>query len=129
MTADRDRNKVAALGFFEQAFNQHQPEDAVDRYMAEPYVQHNPHAEDGMAGSKIAIRSLVAQFPEMHIEVKRVLAEGDLVALHNHLVLLPGTDGMATVDIFRFNAEGRIVEHWDVIQEVPAAAANRNTMF
>ena len=86
-------NKRAAVGFFELAFNHHQPEDAVARYMAEPYVQHNPQAGDGMENSKAAIRGLCAQFPELHLDIKRVIAAQDLVLVHHHLTLTPGEAG------------------------------------
>jgi predicted SnoaL-like aldol condensation-catalyzing enzyme len=129
MAHDLEANKQAAIAFFQRGFNEHDAETAVSTYMAEPYVQHNPQAADGMEASKAAIGGLVSQFPDAVITPRRVVAEGDLVALHNHLVLVPGTPGLATVDIFRFNDDGKIVEHWDVIQEIPAEAANDNTMF
>jgi predicted SnoaL-like aldol condensation-catalyzing enzyme len=129
MPQDLEANKKAAIAFFQVGFNEHDPETAVSAHMAEPYTQHNPQAADGMEASKAAIGGLVSQFPEATITPRRVIAEGDLVVLHNHLVLVPGTPGMATVDIFRFNEDGKIIEHWDVIQEIPAEAANDNTMF
>jgi len=71
---------------------------------------------------------LRGQFPELHLDIKRALAEEDLVFTHSHLHLKPGDRGMSVADIWRI-ADGRIVEHWDVVQEVPEASANDNTMF
>jgi predicted SnoaL-like aldol condensation-catalyzing enzyme len=63
------------------------------------------------------------------VDIKRIIAEGDLVAVHCHLVLKAGQRGTAVMDMFRLDVDGKIVEHWDVLQEVPEKAANQNTMF
>jgi predicted SnoaL-like aldol condensation-catalyzing enzyme len=121
-------NKQRALEFFEIAFNQKRPEDAVRAFMGDPYIQHNPGADDGQENSIAAINGFVSQFPELSVEVKRVVAEDDLVAIHHHLRTSPEDRGIAALDIFRFR-DGKIVEHWDVLQPVPEKPANDNTMF
>ena len=74
------------------------------------------------------VHYFTAAFPNFRLEVKRLVAEGDLVMMHSHLVRQPGDRGVAVVDIFRLE-EGKIVEHWDVSQEVPEKSANNNSMF
>lgn len=92
------------------------------------YTQHNPMAADGPEGLKGFLQFLRAQYPDSHSEIKRAFADGDYVVLHVHAVRVPGARGSAVVDIFRLE-NGKIVEHWDVIQEIPEKAANRNGMF
>jgi predicted SnoaL-like aldol condensation-catalyzing enzyme len=105
------------LAFYEAALNDKDVEKA-ERYLGDVYLQHNPHVPDGPEGLFRFIRFRRDNYPDAHNEVKRVIAEGDLVALHVHSVVVPGTPGRAIVDIFRV-AEGKVVEHWDVIQEIP----------
>jgi predicted SnoaL-like aldol condensation-catalyzing enzyme len=121
-------NKDIAVGFFQKAFVERNPAEAVATYMGDPYVQHNPQAPDGRDGSVLAIGGLLESAPDMIFETKRVIAEGDIVALHNHMRMSPEDRGYATVDLFRI-VDGKIMEHWDVIQPIPEDAANDNTMF
>ena len=121
-------NKEIAVGFFQRAFVERDPAGAVATYVGDPYVQHNPQAPDGPEGSVAAIGGLLGQAPLLELDIKRVIAEGDLVAVHLHLRMAPEDRGFATCDIFRI-ADGKIVEHWDVIQPVPTDTANDNTMF
>jgi predicted SnoaL-like aldol condensation-catalyzing enzyme len=102
--------------------------DAVDALIAPGYIQHNPNAATGAEGLKAMLRRARQKYPEVRHEVKRILADGDLVAVHVHVRFEPDSPGFATVDIFRLS-EGRIVEHWDVIQAVPTEAQNANGMF
>jgi len=101
----------------------------VDRYIRPDYIQHNPVAPDGSAALKAVAGPLVAQFPDLSYGIKRVIAEGDLVLLHSNVVLTPGTRGTAVVDIFRFDQDHMIAEHWDTVQEVPATSVSGNDMF
>lgn len=101
---------------------------AIDRYWGPEYHQHNPSIADGVAGVKAGLGGFFEAFPQLKVTPKRVIAEGDLVAVHSHYVNAPGERGQAIVDLFRVRA-GKIVEHWDVIQDVPATSANDNTMF
>jgi predicted SnoaL-like aldol condensation-catalyzing enzyme len=100
----------------------------VDRFVRPDYIQHNPLAPDGAEALKNLGTAVRRQFPDAQYDVKRVIADGDLVLVHSNVVMTPGTRGSAVVDIFRFQG-GRIAEHWDVTQAVPETSANDNTMF
>ena len=102
--------------------------DAVDALIAPGYIQHNPNAATGAEGLKAMLRRARQKYPQVRHDVKRILADGDLVAVHVHVRFEPDSLGFATVDIFRLS-EGRIVEHWDVMQAVPTEAQNANGMF
>lgn len=101
----------------------------VDRHIRPDYIQHNPLAPNGTAALKAFAGPLATQFPDLKYDIKRVFAEGDLVLAHSNVVLTPGTRGTAVVDIFRFDRDGRIAEHWDVAQQVPATSVSGNDMF
>ncbi|MGW1745618.1 nuclear transport factor 2 family protein [Streptomyces sp. NPDC002092] len=101
---------------------------AIDRYWGPEYDQHNPDIADGVEGVRSGLGAYFKQFPQLTVTPKRVIAEGDLVAVHSHYVNAPGERGQAIVDLFRVRG-GKIVEHWDVIQDVPATSANGNGMF
>jgi len=118
---------VAAVEFLDLAVNQKKVAEAVSKYVAPPYTQHNPQVPDGVDGVRAGITGLVKQIPGLHYEFKRVIVDGDLVAVHSLLSGM-GERGSAVVDIFRLK-DGKLVEHWDVHQAVPATAANNNTMF
>ena len=127
MTSQPD-NKTIVQEFYEIAFNQRRPVEAVADYIGDHYTQHDPMSGDG-PGSFIAFVNGVAEaFPDARTEFKRFIADGDLVAVHSHFIRQPGDRGMALVDIFRLEG-GKIVEHWSVMQEVPDTAAHDNTMF
>lgn len=134
--AQLDRHTETAVAFYETAFNDGEPEKAVEEYVGvdstgqKLYIQHNPLAEDG-AQAFIDFVNLFKHvlFPELHVEIVRTVAECDLVVTHSHLQLTPDARGSAVVDIFRFDEHGKIVEHWDVIQDIPADPANDNGMF
>ncbi|HEY7649017.1 MAG TPA: nuclear transport factor 2 family protein [Methylomirabilota bacterium] len=126
-SAQLERNKKVVLEFYEKGLNQKDAE-AASQYFGAKYTQHNPLAADGAEGFKGFIKFLREKFPKSHSEIKRVFADGDFVILHVHSIREPGTRGAAIVDIFRLE-NGKIVEHWDVIQPVPDKAANTNGMF
>jgi predicted SnoaL-like aldol condensation-catalyzing enzyme len=121
------RNKETVLSFYETAIN-NRDYDAAEKYMGPYYKQHNPIAEDGKQGFKKYLNYMHDTYPNAHSDIKRVAAEGDLVFLHVHAVKVPNTRGQAVVDIFRLE-NGKIVEHWDAIQDVPEKSANENGMF
>jgi predicted SnoaL-like aldol condensation-catalyzing enzyme len=125
--ADLEANKKTVVAFYEKAINQ-KDFDAASKHLGARYIQHNPVAADGPEGLKGFIGFLRDKFPNSKSEIKRVFAEGDYVILHVHAVREPGTRGRAIIDIFRLE-NGRIVEHWDVAQDVPEKAANANGMF
>ena len=120
-------NKKTVVEFYEKAINQKDFE-AASKYMGPRYTQHNPMAADGPGGLQGFLQFLRAKYPNSHSEIKRVFADGDYVILHVHAIREPGTRGSAIVDIFKLE-NGKIVEHWDVIQEIPEKAANTNGMF
>jgi len=124
-----ETNKKLVLEFYDLAINK-KDYDAAAKYLGDKYVQHNPTAADGPEGLKGFIDFLKSQFPQQHNEVKHVYTDGDFVILHVHSVRTPGTLGRAIVDICRLE-NGKVVEHWDVIQDVadPAGARNSNGMF
>ena len=105
------------VAFYEAALNE-KDIDKAKRYLGDTYVQHNPRVPDGPEGLFRFVQFRRDRYPAAHNEVKRVIADGDLVALHVHSVVIPGTPGRQIVDIFRVE-DGKVVEHWDVIQEIP----------
>jgi predicted SnoaL-like aldol condensation-catalyzing enzyme len=121
-------NKKIVLEYTDLAFNQRKPEEAVANYQGPYYRQHNPSAKDGSEPFIGFVKWFAQTYPSFQIDFKRIVAEGDLVVTHSHLVQKPGDRGMAVVDIFRLE-NGKIVEHWDVVQEIPETYANTNTMF
>ena len=125
--ADLEANKKIVVDFYEKALNQ-KDFDAAAKYFGPRYTQHNPGAPDGPEGFKRLVTLLKEKFPNSHNEIKRVIAEGDLVVLHVHSKRSPEERGRAIVDIFKVE-NGKIVEHWDVVQDVPEKSANDNTMF
>ncbi|MCC6735082.1 MAG: nuclear transport factor 2 family protein [Bauldia sp.] len=117
-----------AVRLLDMAFNDRNVGEAFDRFVAPPYRQHNPQVPDGIEGALAGIPHLLAAMPGLRYDVKRVLVDGDLVAVHSHITNGAGDRGTAAVDIFRV-VNGKAVEHWDVLQPVPETAANGNTMF
>lgn len=127
LAADPEANKKIVVDFYDKGLNKKDYEAAA-KHFGPRYIQHNPSARDGTEGFKGLVTFLKEKFPNSRSEIKRVFAEGDYVILHVHSVREPGQRGRAIVDIFRLE-DGKIVEHWDVIQDVPEQAANTNTMF
>ncbi|WP_422389791.1 nuclear transport factor 2 family protein [Bradyrhizobium septentrionale] len=125
--AQQEANRKAVLAFYEKGLNQ-KDADAALAYVGNRHVQHNPGAADGPDGFRKFIGFLREKFPNSHSEIKRSFVDGDYVILHVHAVREPGTRGNAIVDIFKLE-DGKIVEHWDVVQPIPETPANSNTMF
>ncbi len=122
------KNKDVVRNFYILAFNKHQPAEAMKLYGGSTYKQHNPNAPDG----KEAFVNFFTEFfkvrKETSVEIKRMIGEGDYVVVHSHSKLNREDIGSAVIDIFRLE-NGKLVEHWDVIQQVPKNPANKNTMF
>lgn len=127
-TAELENHKRTAVSFLRTAFVDHNPELALARFAGTTYRQHNPEVPDGHEGFVGFVRGFIQRFPEVRMEPQRAIAEGDLVVLHSWVRTRAADAGAAVVDIFRFES-GRIVEHWDVVQPVPATRANDNGMF
>jgi len=123
-----ERNKFLVREFYHLAMNLRSPEEAAAKYLGPFYRQHNPGAADGDAAFVAFVRDFLKAYPALTFEFKRFIAEGNLVAVHSHLVRYAGDRGVAVMDIFRVEND-LIVEHWDVTQEVAATSANSNTMF
>ena len=126
-----ERNKQTVIAFYTTAVNDHDPEGAVQKYVGAEYRQHNPFAKDGKEAFIAFFKERFQRDPKARMEIKRVVAEGDFVVVHVHHLDPAGGKGRATMDWFRLDADGKIVEHWDVAQQVPQdnEVKNRNTMF
>jgi predicted SnoaL-like aldol condensation-catalyzing enzyme len=121
---DVDKNKQAVIEFYELAFNGKQPEQAVEKYVGSQYIQHNPQAPDGTE----AFIGFVKAFPDASVDIRRVFADGDIVITHSLLKFTPDESGTVAADFFRLE-NGKIVEHWDVLQPFPEESANPHPMF
>ncbi len=121
-------NRKVVLDFYELAFNEHRPTEAARLYIGDRYIQHNPRVPNGAPAFYGYFEGYFREYPLSHVVIHHVLADGDLVALHLESKQTPDDPGRAIVDIFRVE-NGKIVEHFDVIQDVPPTTANGNTMF
>jgi predicted SnoaL-like aldol condensation-catalyzing enzyme len=126
--SDTENNKQTVIAYYNMAFNERKPAEAAQKYGGDQYIQHNPQAPDGFEAFVGFVESFVEQFPQMSLEIKRAVAEGDMVVTHSLLKSSPEDRGTAAADFFRLE-DGKVVEHWDVLQPVPESAANDHPMF
>jgi predicted SnoaL-like aldol condensation-catalyzing enzyme len=123
-----EANKKNAMAFYDLMFNQNKPREAVQTYVGDQYIQHNPLVGDGIEPFIAYFEKMAIEYPGKKVEFKRAIAEGNLVVLHcfQHW---PGDKDYAGIDIFRFDQNGKVVEHWDVLQEIPKESFNDNGML
>lgn len=122
-----EANKQNAIAFYKTAYFG-EPEKAVGLYVGDEYIQHNPDVENGKQGFIDYFTRMATEYPNKDIEFVRVIAEADLVALHTHQTW-PEGDEYVTMDFFRFDGNGKIIEHWDAIQQIPQETKNGNLMY
>ncbi len=127
MKHDLETNKKNAIAFYRTAYLG-EPSKAVEKYVGTEYIQHNPVVADGKQAFIDYFGEMARDYPDKDIEFVRAVAEGNLVALHSHQKW-PGNEQYVTMDFFRFDDHGKIVEHWDSIQEVPGETKNGNPMY
>lgn len=126
--SELEDKKKRVVAFYNQVFNLNQVREAVELYVGDEFIQHNPHIETGRQGFISFFERMAKEHPRKRVTVKRAFAEGDHVILHC-MQEWPGSNHFATIDIFRLNADGKIVEHWDVMQVMPQRSNNPNGMF
>lgn len=125
--AQEQHNMETVIAFYNAAINDKDFE-AASQYLGDIYIQHNPLAADGPEGLKAFLDFARENLASFKIEIKQAFADGDYVILHVHAKRDPDDRGSAVMDIFRLE-DGKVVEHWDVIQPIPESSANDNTMF
>ena len=126
-TEQERRNREVVLDFYEAGVNR-RDFAAAFRHLGDRYIQHNPNAADGAEGFRELFTFMGKEYPKFRVQIKRVFVEGDMVAVHVRSANGPTPNGEAGVDIFRLE-DGKIVEHWDVIQPIPDSIPHGNTMF
>jgi predicted SnoaL-like aldol condensation-catalyzing enzyme len=128
MSASTDQNRQTVIAFYEMMFNDCDPRRAVELFVGADYIQHNPHVADGKKDFIEYFERMAREYSGKSVSIKRAICEGNYVVLHCHQVW-PDGDEYAGSDIFRLDSDGKIAEHWDVLQPMPKSSAHENEMF
>lgn len=127
MNHNLEQNKKNTIAFYQMSYDGN-PSEAVELYLGDEYIQHNPLVGDGKEAFIKYFERMAKEYSNKSIEFVREVAEGNMIALHTHQ-LWPQGEEYVTMDFFRFDENGKIVEHWDSMQQIPEDSANGNSMY